>query len=112
MTLTVSSIENSTAPQPKSDDASHFPAARASRRTGFSSSGSSEPRSRSPAVESMASCMPPVSAAMTSSSGRMLSCVASRCCELDTSTSSIRTALATDGATPRAISRRPPVWLE
>ncbi len=39
--------------------ASHLPATNTRRGAGLTSSGSSEPRSRSPAVESVAICIPP-----------------------------------------------------
>ena len=42
------------------------------RGAGLTSSGSSEPRSRSPAVESVAICIPPVKAAITMNSGMKL----------------------------------------
>jgi hypothetical protein len=46
--------DTSTANRVASEMASHFPATTAKRLTGFTSKGSSDPRSRSPAVASMA----------------------------------------------------------
>ena len=89
--------------------ASHLPAANAERGAGFTSSGSSEPRSRSPAVESIAICIPPVNAASTMNSGMKFRICAARCCALETSTSSTSTAVAIAGLTPRATSRMLPI---
>ena len=75
---------------PRRAAASHLPPAMAVRGAGFTSSGSSEPRSRSPAVESVAICIPPVNAASTMNSGMKLRMTAARCWALETSRSSMR----------------------
>ena len=47
----------------------HLPVTNATRGVGFTSSGSSEPRSRSPAVESVAICIPPTKPALGEGEG-------------------------------------------
>ena len=87
----------------------HLPLAIAPRGAGLTSSASIEPRSRSPAVESVAICIAPVNAAIITNSGMNPRIVAARCCALETSTSSITIAVAATGLMPRAISRRLPI---
>ena len=69
--------------------ASHLPATNATRGAGLTSSGSSDPRSRSPAVESVAICMPPAKPAIMMNIGMNVRICAARCCALETSISSI-----------------------
>ena len=91
--------------------ASHLPPAIAPRGAGFTSNASSEPRSRSPAVESVEIDIAPVKAAIITNSGMNPRIIAARCCALETSTSSICTGDATTGLMPRPISRRLPISL-
>ena len=67
-----SAVVNSTLNIDVNVEASHFPPAIAWRGAGFTNSGSSDPRSRSPAVESIAICMPPAKAASTMNIGMKL----------------------------------------
>ena len=89
--------------------ASHLPAAIAMRGAGLTSNASNEPRSRSPAVESVEMDIAPVNAAIITNNGMKPRICAARCCALETSTSSICTAVATAGLMPRAIRRRLPI---
>ena len=89
--------------------ASHLPAAIAMRGAGLTSSASNEPRSRSPAVESVEIAIAPVNAEIITNNGMKPRICAARCCELETSMSSICTAVATAGLMPRAIRRRLPI---
>ena len=73
--------------------------------TGVTKSGSSEPRSRSPAVVSIATFMPETNAAMMINSGMKLRKLADRCWLVAMSSSSIRTGVRTSLDTPLAISR-------
>lgn len=58
---------------------SHFPMTIAFRDTGFIRRGSSEPRSRSPAVVSIATFIPDTNAAVMMKSGMKLRKLAKRC---------------------------------
>ena len=68
----------------------------AMRGAGLTSSASNEPRSRSPAVESVAIAIAPVNAEIITNSGMKPRIFAARCCALDTSTSSMCTARGDD----------------
>ena len=90
-------------------DASILPLTRAPRGAGVASSGSSDCRSRSPAVVSMTRCEPPMKADIISRIGRMTD---SRMPRLASAVARSRvptlTGMATAGLTPRAISRSAP----
>ena len=93
------------AKRPNTQVVSHFPAARAVRDTGLTSRGSSDWRSRSPAVVSMATLSPPMKAAMIRNIGSMTKSRAADCAGVARSRSSTRTAWMTLGLTPRATRR-------
>ena len=84
----------------------HLPATNATRGAGFTSSGSSDPRSRSPAVESVAICMPPTKPATMMNIGMNVRICAARCCAVETSISSIASGRMAAGLTPRMMRRR------
>ena len=109
MAATFAAVVSSTPSTAAQVAASHLPAAIAIRGAGLTSSGSSDPRSRSPAVESVAICIPAVNAARTMNSGMKPRMVAARCCALETSRSCTRSGDAIDGLTPRPTRRRLPI---
>ena len=94
---------------PASAEAVTLPSASAPRGTGLTSSASSDPRSRSPAVASVASCIAPVNAASSTINGITDSSLAARCCVVDTSTPSTFSGVAAAGLTPRPINRSAPI---
>jgi hypothetical protein len=79
--------------------ASHLPPISWQRGTGLISRGSREKRSRSPAVASVAICMPAVKPAAIRKMGITFRMVAARCWALEISTSSTFRTLATVGLT-------------
>ena len=86
--------------------ASHLPVAKATVDTGFASNGSSEPRSRSPAVASIATVIPPSSGARMANIGMRKSSTAPFCRGVAAFTRSTLTLSLSDGLTPRAMRRR------
>ncbi len=83
-----------------------MPAAKTPAGTGLASSGSREPRSRSPAVASMASVIPPRSGARIPNIGMRKRRTAPRWRGVAVFTRSIFTDSLREGLTPRAMSRR------
>ena len=75
----------------------HLPATNATRGAGFTSRGSSDPRSRSPAVESVAIC-PPTKPATMMNIGMNVRICAARCCAVETSISSIASGASQPGS--------------
>ena len=86
--------------------AAHLPTTTAQRGGGFISNGSSEPRSRSPAVVSSAALRAPYSTAMMTKNGSMKVYCEPRVRTLARSRSSTRSGSSTAGATPRSASAR------
>ena len=101
----LSTSVSSEATRPNTHVASHLPAVSADRDTGLTSSGSSDRRSRSPAVVSIATLSPPTNAATIRNIGNPASNRAADCAGVARSSSSTRTAWTTPGWTPRAIRR-------
>ena len=91
--------------------AANFPATSAPREAGNVSSGSSDPRSRSPAVESTATCTPPSRQAKSRKYVNMPSSSTERPDGVDTSSESTAIGRATVGSTPRNCKRRTPTSL-
>ena len=89
--------------------ASHFPTTTCQMGTGLASSGSSEPRSRSPAVESMAMVMPPRSGERMANMVMRNSRNAPFCRGVAVLTCCTFTGSVRSGLTPRAIMRSIPV---
>ena len=84
--------------------APHLPSTSAVRDAGFISSGSSEPRSRSPAVVSSAAFSAPYSTAISTKNGTIVVSCAARVAGSARSRSSIFTASSSDAGTPRTAS--------
>ena len=85
--------------------APHLPSTSDRREAGFISKGSSEPRSRSPAVVSSAALSAPYSTAINTKNGTMVASCAAREAGSARSRSSTRTVSSAAGATPRTASR-------
>ena len=97
--------EISTAAMVAATTASHLPRTTAPRLTGLTSSASRDPRSRSPAVASMARCSPPTKTDMRRKSGIMESTLAAVFSGVARSTSTRSSGATSVGLTPRAIIR-------
>ena len=85
--------------------APHLPSTSAILGAGFISSGSSEPRSRSPAVVSSAAFKAPYSTAMSTKNGTMVASCAARVAGLARSRSSTCIASSAAGEMPRTARR-------
>ena len=76
------------------------------RATGLANSGSSDCRSRSPAVVSMARAMPPMKAPRMKKYGSIENIMPPRACAVDWSRSAISSGRVIVGEMPRATRRR------
>ena len=92
-------------PMFKAAVAAHLPAPMAIAGAPVRSSGSSDRRSRSPAVVSMATLIPITNVDTRRKTGSTLSATAALARSVDTSTSSTRSGDATSGVMPLAIRR-------
>jgi hypothetical protein len=101
-TSSVTAIES----REKAAAASHLPVARADDGTAWQSSDSSEPRSRSPAVVSIATFMPPTKAASRKKSGSEPSTRLARAMAVEMSSGWTRSGWVIAGSTPRESSRQ------
>ena len=90
---------------PTAATAPHLPSTSDTREAGVISSGSSDPRSRSPAVVSSAALSAPYSTAISTKNGSMPVKRAARDCGLARSRSCTSTTSIVAGATPRNASR-------
>ena len=99
----LSAVVSTTAVMAMSAAAMHLPATIAIRGAGLTSSDSSDPRSRSPAVESVAIDIPPTKAARMMNIGMKLSTWAARCWAVEISISSSFSGVTPAGLTPREI---------
>ena len=93
----------------KSTTASHLPVTIPARETGVTSSGSSDPRSLSPAVTSVARYSPPINVEIIRNSVSIIAPIFRRAEGSDMSILTMRVGRDTAGATPRAIRRRSPM---
>ena len=88
----------------------HLPNTSAVRSVGVTSNGSNEPRSRSPAVTSVAVYMPPMKAAISTNMATPLRNNDPRARGVDTSTRVIASGRLMPGLMPCANSRSAPTW--